>query len=169
MIKRQESMVLSQYTELYELIIPKDNLLRRIMDLVDFSFVFEELREKYCPDTGRNAIDPVRLFKYLLLKSIYDLSDQDVVERSMYDMSFKYFLGMAPEEPVINPSTLTKFRKQRLKDVELLDMLIMKTMEIALEKEVITTRSIIVDATHTRARYALKSPMEILKDQSKNL
>ncbi|MCM3089387.1 transposase, partial [Bhargavaea ginsengi] len=32
-----------------------------------------------------------------------------------------------------------------------------------------TTRSIIVDATHTRARYALKSPMEILKDQSKNL
>lgn len=169
MIKRQESMVLSQYTELYELIIPKDNLLRRIMDLVDFSFVFEELREKYCPDNGRNAIDPVRLFKYLLLKSIYDLSDQDVVERSMYDMSFKYFLGMAPEEPVINPSTLTKFRKQRLKDVELLDMLIMKTMEIALEKEVITTRSIIVDATHTRARYALKSPMEILKDQSKNL
>ena len=63
MIKRQESMVLSQYTELYELIIPKDNLLRRIMDLVDFSFVFEELREKYCLDNGRNAIDPVRLFK----------------------------------------------------------------------------------------------------------
>ena len=63
MIKRQESMILSPYTELYELIIPKDNLLRRIMCLVDFSFVFEELREKYCLDNGRNAIDPVRLFK----------------------------------------------------------------------------------------------------------
>src|SRR5690606_2418997 len=122
MFKRQESMILSQYTALYELIIPKDNILRRFIDLVDFSFVYDELKDKYCLDNGRNAIDPIRLFKYLLLKSIYDLSDQDVVERSMFDMSFKYFLGMAPEEEVINPSTLTKFRRQRLKDVQLLDM-----------------------------------------------
>ncbi len=40
---------------------------------------------------------------------------------------------MAPEEEVIEPSTLTKFRKLRLKDVNLLDMLIGKTVEIALE------------------------------------
>ena len=42
---------------------------------------------------------------------IYDLSDVDVVERSRYDMSFKYFLDMAPEETVIDPGSLTKFRK----------------------------------------------------------
>ena len=41
-----------------------------------------------------------------------------------YDMSFKYFLGMAPEDEVIDPSSLTKFRRLRLKDVGLLDMLI---------------------------------------------
>lgn len=56
------------------------------------------------------------------MKSIYDLSDADVVERSKYDMSFKYFLDMAPEESVINPSSLTKFRKLRLKDMNLLDI-----------------------------------------------
>ena len=39
-------------------------------------------------------------------------------------MSFKYFLDMAPEDEVINPSSLTKFRKLRLKDMNLLDMLI---------------------------------------------
>ena len=81
------------------------------------------LKEKYCVDNGRNAIDLIRLFKYLLLKVIYELSDVDVVERSRYDLSFKYFLGMAPEEDVIHPSSLTKFRKLRLKDVELLDLL----------------------------------------------
>ena len=58
------------------------------------------------------------------MKSIYDLSDIDLVERSKYDMSFKYFLDMAPEDEVINPSSLTKFRKLRLKDMNLLDMLI---------------------------------------------
>ena len=31
---------------------------------------------------------------------------------------------MAPEDEVINPSSLTKFRKLRLKDMNLLDMLI---------------------------------------------
>ena len=41
-------------------------------------------------------------------------------------VSFKYFLDMAPEDEVINPSSLTKFRKLRLKDMNLLDMLIAK-------------------------------------------
>ena len=95
--------------EIYELVIPKDNLLRQIKELVDFSFIYDELLANYCLDNGRNAVPPIRMFKYLLLKSIYDLSDVDVVERSKYDMSFKYFLDMAPEDEVINPSSLTKW------------------------------------------------------------
>lgn len=104
MIEQQQKLVLSPYMEIYELVIPKDNLLRQIKELVDFSFIYEELLDKYCLDNGRNAVPPIRMFKYLLLKSIYDLSDVDVVERSKYDMSFKYFLDMAPEDEVINPS-----------------------------------------------------------------
>ena len=109
------------------------------------------------------------MFKYLLLKTIYDLSDVDIVDRSKYDMSFKYFLHISPEETVIEPSSLTKFRKIRLKDVNLLDILINKTVEIAIEKEIIRSKSIIVDATHKKARYNQMSPREILMDRSKKL
>ena len=130
MVEQQQKLVLSPYMEIYELVVPKDNL---------------------------------------LLKSIYDLSDIDVVERSKYDMSFKYFLDMAPEESVINPSSLTKFRKLRLKDMNLLDMLITKTVRIALEKGIIKSKSIIVDATHTRSRYNQKTPRQALLEQSKKL
>jgi transposase len=144
-------------------------MLRQINELVDFSFVYEELKENYCLDNGRNAIDPIRMFKYLLLKAIFELSDADIVERSKYDLSFKYFLHMAPEESVIDSSSLTKFRKLRLKDLNLLDMLINKTVEIAIEKGVIQSKSIIVDATHTKARYNQKSPREILQDRSRKL
>ena len=151
MKQQQQSMILSPYIELYNLIIPKDNMLRQINELVDFSFVYEELKERYCLDNGRNAIDPIRMFKYLLFKAIFELSDVDIVERSRYDMSFKYILDMAPEDPVIDPSSLTKFRKLRLKDMNLLDMLIGKTVEIAIEKDIIKSTSIIVDATHTKA------------------
>jgi len=169
MIQNQQSIIFSPYMGIYDLVVPKDNLLRKLNELVDFSFVYDELKDKYCHDNGRNAIDPIRMFKYLLLKTIYDLSDVDIVDRSKYDMSFKYFLHMSPEEPVIEPSSLTKFRKLRLKDVNLLDLLINKTVKIAIEKEIIKSKSIIVDATHTKARYNQMSPKEILMDRSKKL
>ena len=169
MIEQQQKLVLSPYMEIYELVVPKDNLLRQMKELVDFSFIYEELINKYCLDNGRNAVPPVRMFKYLLLKSIYDLSDIDVVERSKYDMSFKYFLDMAPEESVINPGSLTKFRRLRLKDMNLLDMLITKTVRIALEKGIIKSKSIIADATHTRSRYNQKTPRQALLEQPKKL
>ncbi len=169
MLEMQQKLMLSSYMDLYDLIIPKDNLLRQIKELVDFDFIYEELVDKYCLDNGRNAISPIRMFKYLLLKTIYNLSDIDVVERSKYDMSFKFFLDMTPEEAVINPSSLTKFRKLRLKDTNLLDMLISKTVEIAIEKEIIKSKSIIVDATHTKSRYNSKTPQQALQEHSKAL
>ena len=153
MVDQQQKLVLSSYMKIYELVVPRNNLLRQIKELVNFGFIYEELIDKYCLDNGRNAVPPIRMFKYLLLKAIYDLSDVDVVERSRYDMSFKYFLDMVPEEEVINPSSLTKFRKLRLKDMALLDMLIAKTVQIALEQEIIKSKTIIVDATHTKSRY----------------
>lgn len=170
MISLQQTLPFSDYSDLYELIIPKDNLLRRINDLVDFSFILNELMDKYCHDNGRMAESPIMMFKYLLLKTIYDISDVDVVERSRYDMSFKYFLGMTPENTdLINPSSLCKFRRLRLKDKDLLNLLIGKTVEIAIEKGIIKSRTIIVDATHTGSRSNPYSPVEILRLRSKQL
>ena len=169
MLSQEQELILSEYSGLYDIVVPQDNLLRRINTLVDFSFVYQELVDKYCSDNGRMAESPIRMFKYLLLKVIYDISDVDVVDRSRYDMSFKYFLGMAPEEDVINPSSLCKFRKLRLKDMDLMNLLIKKTVDIAIEKGIIKSRTIIVDATHTASRSNPYSPIEILRLRSKQL
>ena len=169
MLSQEQELILSEYSGLYDIVVPQDNLLRRINTLIDFSFVYQELVDKYCSDNGRMAESPIRMFKYLLLKVIYDISDVDVVERSRYDMSFKYFLGMAPEEDVINPSSLCKFRKLRLKDMDLMNLLIKKTVDIAIDKGVIKSRTIIVDATHTSSRSNPYSPVEILRLRSKQL
>ena len=168
MLEKKVSKVSSKYIELYDIIIPQNNMLRKINELIDFSFVYNELKEKYS-NIGRVAINPIRMFKYLLLKSIFDISDVDVVERSKYDMSFKYFLEMAPEDDVIDPSSLTKFRKLRLQDINLLDLLINKTVTLALEKKIIKSKSIIVDSTHTKSRYNQKSQKDILVETSKKL
>ncbi len=55
MIEQQQRLVLSPYMEIYDLVVPKDNLLRQIKELVDFGFVYDELIEKYCLNNGRNA------------------------------------------------------------------------------------------------------------------
>jgi transposase len=169
MLVQQQKIQLSTYSDLYDLIVPQNNLLRRINELIDFSFIYDELVNKYCSNNGRNAESPIRMFKYLLLKTIYDVSDVDIVERSRFDMSFKYFLGMTPEEGVINPSSLTKFRKLRLKDTDLLNLLIGKTVSIAIEKGIIRSKSIIVDATHSLSRSNPLSPIEVLKERARQL
>src|SRR5690606_14623463 len=159
----------SPYSGLYDLIVPQDNLLRKINDLIDFTFIYEELASKYCTTNGRRAESPVRMFKYLLLKTIYTISDVDVVERSRYDMSFKYFLDLSPAEALINPSSLTKSRKLRLKDTDLLTLLISKTVAIALEKGIIKSHSLIVDATHSLYRSNPHSALEVLRERSRLL
>jgi len=97
MLFRQKTFPFSNYQELYTLIVPENNLLRRINELVDFFFVYRELTDKYSLNNGRTSECPIKMFKYLLLKTIYKLSDADVVDRSRYDMSFKYFLEMSHE------------------------------------------------------------------------
>ncbi|WP_037291892.1 IS1182 family transposase [Saccharibacillus sacchari] len=159
----------SPYMALYDLVVPPTHLLRQLHDLIDFSFVREELESRYCLDNGRLAIDPIRLFKYLLLKALFPMSDWDLVERSRSDLAYKYFLDMAPEEQVMDSSSLTVFRKQRLQDEKLLDLLIGKTVQLAQEKNVLKSRTIIVDATHTKAHFNQKKPEELLHNQAKKL
>lgn len=171
MLENQQKIIMSSYLNLYDMLVPKTNILRQIKEMVDFNFVYQELKDKYCDDNGRPAYDPIMMFKYLLIKCIENISDVELVERTQYDLSFKYFLDIAPEETnLINPTKLTKFRRQRLKDVKILDMLIGKTVEIAIEKKIIKTKnSIIVDSTHTCSRYNLISPRQALINESKNL
>lgn len=169
MLSNQQKIQFSDYSGLYDIIIPKDHKLRKINELIDFNFILEELRSKYCEDNGRTAIDPVIMFKYLMLKVIYSLSDVDVVEHSRYDMSFKFFLGMLPEDDVIDPSSLCKFRKLRLKDMNLMNTLIAKTVGVAIAHGLIKSGTIIVDATHSHSRSNPMQAVDHIRKYSKLL
>ena len=166
---RREGMVLSPYIALYDIIISKDHELRQLNELVDFSFVDDMLRDTYTLDNGRPGYRPQVMFKYLMLKRMYELSDRDVVSRAMTDMAFKYFLGIAPEDDVIDPSSLTKFRKLRMKDDAIMDTLIARSVAIARENGIKLSNTLIVDSTHTEARYGTKSAREYLLEVCKNL
>ena len=175
----QVTICMSSHSELYDILIDKNNFWRKLNDMVYFSFVYEELKEKYSSTMGRKAEDVIRMFKYLLLKGYYNLSDRGLVERTKTDILFKYFLGYTPEDTeLIDPSLLTVFRRERLSNKEnesetttnLMDKLISKTVEIALKEGIITAKNkLIQDSTHTNARYQHISPREELIKQAKKL
>jgi transposase len=171
MLNTQGKLNLGQYSDLYDLIVPKDNLFRQLKELCgDFEFIYDELKDKYCPDNGRAAIDPRVLFKYLLIKVIDNWSDVDVVEHSRYDMSYKCFLGLPPEQSVmIDPSSLTVFRRRRLQDPDLMDKLISQSLRVAAEHGLIKSKTIILDSTHTRSRANKHFPSEYLQKLGKDL
>lgn len=172
-MNNQLEMSFSKHIELYDILIKEDNFWRQLNDMVDFSFVVDMLKDKYSSTMGRTCENVIRMFKYLLLKQYFKLSDRGLVERTLTDMLFKYFLGYDPEETeLIDPSLLTVFRRERLidNDVSLMDKLIEKTVELALEKGLIEVKNkIIVDSTHTNAMFSHISPREELIRQAKLL
>ena len=49
-------------------LVPKEHLLRIIDKAIDWSFIYDLVKDTYSADTGRPSIDPVVLFKIHILK-----------------------------------------------------------------------------------------------------
>lgn len=164
----QMKLSLSPYQGLYDIVVPKDNLLRKIKENIDFSFVNPMLRKQYCENFGRPAKEPEMMFKLMFLKKIYDLSDERLVGSAQTDMSYKYFLDLDPEAEMIDPSLLTKFRKIRITE-DVLEEMLRETIRQAIEKGIIKSTAIIVDSTHTNAAVRPKTVTQVLRELSKQL
>ena len=49
-------------------LVPENHILRDIDKAIDFSFIYDEVKELYCEDNGRPSIDPVVLFKIVMIQ-----------------------------------------------------------------------------------------------------
>ena len=165
----QLSLNLSQGHPLYDKIIPKNHPLRKINESIDFSFVNPLLGANYSIDYGRPAYSPEVMFKLLFLKLLYNLSDERVIQEAQVNMAYKYFLNLEPEDSLMHPSSLTKFRKLRLNDEEILEELLHEIVSQAIEKGLIKSKTLIMDATHTRSQYSVQTPIEMLRNVSKTI
>jgi IS5 family transposase len=165
MLRIDNQLKFSEYYNLYDRVVPEDNILRKINENIDFSFVNPMLAKSYCENFGRPAKEPEMMFKILFLKRMYDLSDDVLVDALGYNMAYKYFIGLEPEDKTIDSSLLTKFRKLRITE-DVLEEMITETMRQAIEKGLVKSRAIIVDSTHS---YSNGTPTQILRRMTKTL
>lgn len=81
---------------------------------IDWSAVESDFAEYYCADNGRPSVPIRTMVGMMLLKNIYNLSDEGVVARWLENPYMQYFTGekVFRKRPPINPVDMTKFRKR---------------------------------------------------------
>ena len=82
-----------------ESLVPPEHLLRKIDAAVDFTRIYDMVEPLYCLDNGRPSIDPVVLFKMVLIQHLYGLpSLRRTAEEVSANMCYRWFLGYRLQE-----------------------------------------------------------------------
>ena len=50
-----------------EELVPQNSLFRKIDRYINFTFIYDEVRDLYCENNGRSSVDPVVLFKLVFI------------------------------------------------------------------------------------------------------
>src|ERR1039458_4309624 len=66
-----------------EALVPSTHLLRKVDGAVDFGFIRDRVKHLYSEDNGRPALDPVVLFKLLLLGYLYGVRSERQLMREV--------------------------------------------------------------------------------------
>ena len=94
--------------------VPSEHLLRKIDSAVDFSHIYEIVEDLYCADNGRLSIDPVVIFKMVLIQHLYGLpSLRRTVEEIKMNVAYRWFLGYFMNEQIPHFSTVSYNFKHR--------------------------------------------------------
>jgi len=97
-----------------EELVPRDHPLRAIKRMADeaLSKLSRTFAAAYS-DVGRPSIPPERLLKAMLLMSLYTMrSERALCERITFDMLFRWFLDMTPDEGPFDHSDFSKNRER---------------------------------------------------------
>ena len=91
-----------------ESLVPPEHLLRKIDAAVDFTRIYDMVEPLYCLDNGRPSIDPVVLFKMVLIQHLYGLpSLRRTAEEVSANMCYRWFLGYRLQEETPHFSTIS--------------------------------------------------------------
>ncbi len=86
---------------LYDRIVPQDHLLRKINQVVDFSFIHDLVKDRYTPDFGRPAEDPEFMLRLCLLQYLYGDSDRST--RAVQTQDYFCSLPLTTKEMYLYP------------------------------------------------------------------
>ena len=135
-----------------EELVPKDHLVRKVDAAIDFEFIRTEVEHLYCKDNGRPPIDPVRLFKIMILGYLFGVpSERRLMQEIQVNVAYRWFLRMGLTEKVPDASTLSQNRIRRFNGTDIFQRIFDHIVEQAIQQHLIGGYTLYTDSTHLKA------------------
>lgn len=100
----------------------------------DFCFTRERMRPFYSKDNGRPAIDPVVIFKMLLIGYMFDIpSERKLVQEIKVNFAYRWFLHLGLTDKVSHHSTISQNRRRRFKGSDIFQQTFKELVEMVSE------------------------------------
>ena len=141
-------------------LVPSDHLLRKIDAAVDFNRLYELVEPLYCEDNGRPSVDPVVLFKMVLIQHLYGLSSlRRTAEEVRGSIYYRWFLGYSLQEETPHFSTVSYNFRHRF-TAETVDWVFAWILSEIAEAGYLSPKAVFIDGTHIKANANTKKAVK---------
>ena len=135
-----------------EEIVPEDSLFRKVDKYIDFTFIYEEVKDLYCEDNGRPSIDPVILFKLVFIQALDGIkSMRQTCKKIKVDAEYRWFLGIPFGEDTPHFSTFSKNYERRFKGSDIFEKIFINIVNQAIKYKLVDGKILYTDSTHKKA------------------
>jgi transposase len=138
--------------------VPTNHPLRKVRELVRdvLSDMNRSLGRLYASE-GRPSIPPEQLLSALLLQVFYGIrSERQLMEQLDYNLLYRWFVGLSPDDPVWDPTTFTKNR-ERLQNGDVFTKFMTRLLNHPQVKPLLSDEHFSVDGTLIEAWASQKS------------
>src|SRR5579864_1513966 len=138
--------------------VPSGHPLRKIRSLVRdvLSELSRSFARLYAKD-GRPSVPPEQLLSALLIQALYGIrSERQLMEQLNYNLLYRWFVGLSPDDPVWDPTTFTKNR-ERLQEGDVFQKFMTKLLNHEKVKPLLSDEHFSVDGTLIEAWASHKS------------
>ena len=138
--------------------VPVNHPLRAIRALVrDVLAELDRTLSRLYASEGRPSIPPEQLLSALLLQVFYGIrSERQLIEQLDYNLLYRWFVGLSPDDPVWDPTVFTKNR-DRLQHGEVFGKFMSKLLHHPQVKPLLSDEHFSVDGTLIEAWASQKS------------
>ena len=132
-------------------LVPKDHLLRKIENVMDYEWLYARLSPYYCADNGRPGADPVVLIKMVLLQHLYGIpSLRQTYREIQVNIAYRWFLGYSLLDEFPHFATVSYAFCKRFPP-EVSEEIFAHILNKALNHRMVDPSMIFIDGTHIKA------------------
>ena len=149
----QMSMIILDLSEL----IPENHLLRKINQMISFDFIYD-LVAPYYPANGRPSVDPVSMFKMLLVGYLYGVkSERRLVQEVQLNIAYRWFCGFELTDKIPDHSTFSKTRLRKWNESRLFQEVFWEIIRRCVKSGVGDGKELTADETYLPANVSKDS------------